>query len=105
MLKVIKPHIIAIFSFFVISILYFTPEIFQGKKLYQYDNIHYLGVSKEITDSKKIYGRESLWTNRVFSGMPSYVISGGAFKANKISIIHKILTLNDWRPVCFLFLY
>jgi len=105
MFKKLKTHVIVILSFLIISVLYFTPEIFQGKKLYQYDSIHYLGVSKEIRDAKNIYGREALWTNRVFSGMPSYVISSGYFKNNKISIFHKILTINDWRPVCFLFLY
>lgn len=104
MLKILKPHLIAILIFFALSVLYFTPEIFQGKKLYQYDGINYKGVSKEISDSRNLYGRPSLWTNRVFSGMPSYVI-GLEFKSNKIGILHKIITLNDWRPVSFLFLY
>lgn len=76
----------------------------EGKKIRQSDIVNHAGVSKEIEDYRKEFNKEPLWTNRVFSGMPAYLIST-KFNSNKIKIIHKIFTLNNFIPVSFLFLY
>ena len=102
--KDLKPYIISLVVMFLISILFFVKPLSEGKKLRQGDIINHLGVSKEIMDYRETYNKEPLWTNRVFSGMPAYLIST-KFNANKILIFHRILTLKNFTPVNFVFLY
>ncbi len=43
--------------------------------LKQSDVTIFRGMSKEIADYRETHGDEPLWTNGMFSGMPSYQIS------------------------------
>ena len=72
--KKILPHIIALISFILIAMLYFSPLI-EGKKLDQHDVKTFIGQSKEIMDFREATGEEALWTNSMFGGMPAYQIS------------------------------
>ena len=83
------PHIIAVIGFFIISVIYFTPEVLEGKKLNQHDVLTYKGMSKEIQDYRDKFDKEPLWTNSMFGGMPAYLIST-RYMANKIRIIQQI---------------
>ncbi len=65
------PHLGAIVLFLVIVIVYFYPA-FEGKVLQQSDITQFEGMSKELID----YGKPSGWTGSMFSGMPSYHITG-----------------------------
>lgn len=67
------PHIIVVLIFFAISSIYFGPQ-FSGKSLYQQDNDHFIGMSKEVLDHLEKEGENALWTNSMFSGMPAYQI-------------------------------
>lgn len=69
------PYIAAIFIFYVIAAGYFTPVIFEGKKLNQTDIRKGQGMSQDITQMQKETGEKSLWASRMFSGMPAYQIS------------------------------
>jgi hypothetical protein len=77
------PHIIAISTFTIISFLYFYP-VFEGKVLRANDAMVSRITSREITDYREETGKEALWTNTMFSGMPAYLIStkypGNLFK-------------------------
>jgi hypothetical protein len=75
-LKPILPHLAAIAIFFVLTIVYFHPA-FEGKVLPQHDNIMAQGMSKELVDYNKVTGKDALWTNSMFSGMPAYQIRMG----------------------------
>jgi hypothetical protein len=68
------PHLIAVLIFTVISFAYFYP-VLEGKKINAHDTKVFLGSSKEIADYREAYGKEPLWTNSMFSGMPAYTIS------------------------------
>ena len=72
--KEIIPHVIAILLFLTITGVYFAP-LFQGDKIYQGDIVNYIGASKELHDFREDTGKEALWTNRMFGGMPAYQIS------------------------------
>ncbi|MDG1145519.1 MAG: hypothetical protein P8N54_03405, partial [Flavobacteriales bacterium] len=72
--KNIIPHLLALLIFALLTGIYFSP-LFQGKKIYQGDIVNYIGASKEIKDYRETTGEEALWTNRMFSGMPTYQIS------------------------------
>ncbi|MFD1256973.1 YfhO family protein [Mucilaginibacter terrae] len=64
----------AIFGIFLaICFFYFTPA-FQGKALNQGDVLRAQSTQKEIMDVKDKTGKAPLWTNGMFSGMPSYQV-------------------------------
>jgi hypothetical protein len=69
------PHITAVILFAIITALFFKPLVFDGKKMKQGDVDHFLGVSKEISDYREKTGKEALWTNSLFGGMPAYQIA------------------------------
>lgn len=73
-LKPFLPHVIAILIFIVISFVYFYP-VLEGKVLKANDSNVSKINSKEIQDFRLKNGREPLWTNSIFSGMPAYLIS------------------------------
>jgi hypothetical protein len=69
----ILPHIAAIVLFVVAASVYFSPQ-FSGKVILQGDIIGYRGMSQELREYEEETGEESLWTNSMFGGMPSYQI-------------------------------
>lgn len=73
-LKKLIPHIIAYFILLIISFIYFKPYVFDGKVLHQSDNMQALGMQAEMRKVSKETGEMPLWTNSMFSGMPSYQI-------------------------------
>ena len=82
-LKSALPHIVAVVVFTVISFAYFFP-VLEGRKINAHDTKVYEGSSKEISDYRDQYGKEPLWTNSMFGGMPAFMISvkypGNLFK-------------------------
>ena len=77
------PHILAIVLFTIISFAYFYP-VLEGKVLSANDSNVSRINSKEIHDFRAEEGKEPLWTNSIFGGMPAYLIStlypGNLFK-------------------------
>ncbi len=100
--KALLPHIVAIVSFVIVSSLYFLPA-FQGNELIQGDIQQYRGMSREIEDFRMINGEESLWTNGIFGGMPSYAIST-LYPNNYLSVVNQFLMLGLPKPVGLMFL-
>lgn len=76
--SVIKPHLIAIVIFLVVSVLYCKPAL-EGMVLQQHDWIQWTGMSKDAENYKEKFGEFPQWTQGIFSGMPSYQI---AFNTN-----------------------
>jgi len=76
-------HVYAILFFLIISYIYFYP-VLEGKVLRANDSLVAKINSREIQDFREKYGKEALWTNSIFSGMPAYLIStkypGNLFK-------------------------
>jgi hypothetical protein len=99
----VKPHIIIIILFALISFAYFSPLI-EGKSIDGHDIKTWIGMSKEISDFRDSSGTEALWTNSMFSGMPAYQISV-KYSSNLVRYIDKVITLGFPRPANILFLY
>jgi hypothetical protein len=101
--KSIIPHLVAILIFACITMAYLSP-LLNGKQLKQSDITQFQGMSKEIADYRTETGKEALWTNRMFGGMPAYQISV-IYSANLVKYIDKIFTLGLPHPAGLVFLY
>ena len=100
-IKPILPHLIAVLIFIVVSFVYFYP-VLEGKVLKANDSTVSKITSKEIQDFREKTGREPLWTNSIFSGMPAYLIST-LYPGNLIKYVDKYLRIFKM-PVSVLFL-
>ncbi|NOQ92458.1 MAG: hypothetical protein GQ552_07065, partial [Flavobacteriaceae bacterium] len=100
--KKILPYLIAIFSFAIISLVYFSP-VLEGKKLFQSDIAQFRGMSKEVQEFRAEHGEEPYWTNRAFGGMPTYQLST-YYSNDYIKKIDGVLRFLP-RPADYLFLY
>lgn len=72
--KKLFPHLVAVGLFLAISVAMSLPA-FEGKVLSAHDDLQYRGAAKEVQDYRDEFGKEPLWTNSMFSGMPSYLIT------------------------------
>lgn len=69
------PHLLAVAVLLVLAVLYFSPIVFGGKTLSQHDIVQFNGGAREALLFREQTGQEALWTNSMFSGMPTYLIS------------------------------
>ncbi len=95
------PHIIAFFLFTVLSFAYFFPVI-EGKVLKANDSIVAKVNMQEIVEYRETEGKEALWTNSIFSGMPAYLIST-QHPGNLWKSVDRLLQ-SYGRPVAFVFI-
>lgn len=104
-LETLKPFVFSlaiVLIFFLTVIIYFQPML-DGKVLGQHDVVQYIGMSKELNDYRDNTGEEALWTNRMFSGMPGYLIS--VTYDNLISVVHSVFNLDKDHPQMLAFMY
>lgn len=100
--KKVLPHLLGILSFYLVTILYFSPIVFEDKMMFQSDILQWEGSAKEILDYREETGKEALWTNRMFGGMPAYLIHSQPPGDLTNSLI-KVLTIGLPHPVNALF--
>ncbi|MCR5887763.1 YfhO family protein [Hymenobacter sp. J193] len=99
----VLPHLLAVLFFLVLAAVYFSPILFDGKTLAQHDIVQFNGGAHEAAQYREVMGKEALWTNSMFSGMPTYLISTH-FPGDLSGYLHKIFTLNLPAVVANLFL-
>ncbi|MFC2089957.1 YfhO family protein [Bacteroidota bacterium] len=97
----ILPYIVAVLFFIVLSFAYFSP-LLEGKRMNQHDLKTFKGGAKEIADYREETGEEALWTNRMFVGMPAYLIST-KYHGNLLQHVNRILQIGP-RPASQLIL-
>ncbi len=97
----ILPHIVAPIIFLIAGYVYFSPLI-EGKGLAQHDVVQWRGQAKEIIDYRNATGEETLWTNSMFGGMPSYLTSV-VYSGNLLGSVNRIFEIGE-RPASFMFL-
>lgn len=101
--KTLTPHLTAIALFVILSFGYFSP-VLEGKMMRQGDMVNYAGASQEMKELRQQTGEYALWTDRMFGGMPTFLISNPGH-ANLTQYVHSILNLNHPRPANHIFLY
>jgi hypothetical protein len=68
------PHLIAFLGFVLLTFLYAFP-LLQGKRLAQHDSVQAKAAAQEVLQYRKDTGKQALWTNSIFGGMPAYMIA------------------------------
>lgn len=93
---------IAILGFALITLVYFSP-ILQGKRIKQHDIEMYKGMAKETVDFRESTGEQTLWTNSMFGGMPTWNISVSQ-NSNLMTYVNRILSLGFPHPIGAVFI-
>ncbi|MBV7268055.1 YfhO family protein [Winogradskyella luteola] len=96
------PHVLILIGFVVLSLTYFSP-VLQGKKIFQSDIMHYIGMAQQQKEFAEKTGEETYWTNSAFGGMPTYQL-GAKYPHNYIKKLDLSLRFLP-RPADYLFLY
>ena len=99
--KKYKLDLFIILGFIVLSLIYCYPQL-QGKVLYQGDVVSWKGAAHEAMAYHDSTGKNTLWTNSMFGGMPTYTIYVPE-NTNYIANIQHALTLVG-KPAYFLFI-
>ena len=99
--KKLLPYLGALALMLLVNIIYFLPQ-FQGKVPEMGDIVQYRGMSKEAADYLEKTGEETLWTNSMFGGMPTYQISASN-PSNLLKHVQQALFLGLDRPAGYFF--
>ena len=101
-LKNLWPHLVALLAFFLATGLYFSPMVFGDKVLNQGDLQQVDGMKTEMDAYRYPDKTFPLWTNAMFSGMPTYQISyyskSPVKYASKLSLLGNVMGV-AWPPV------
>ncbi len=73
--KKIAPYVVAIIAFLAFAVIYCSP-LLDGKVLVQGDVNTWKGAANEALEYKQATGKTTWWTNSMFSGMPTFQITG-----------------------------
>lgn len=91
------PDVLCIILFVLISVAYFYPAGFEGRRLEGGDHTGGLGLGTELNAFKESHdGEQSRWTNSVFGGMPTFQIAPSYPSTDILSTIADIYHL--WLP-------
>jgi hypothetical protein len=101
--KQLTPHAIAIGIFFLVACLYCLP-VFKGSVLGQHDTLSWKAMAQQSYEFKEKYGHVPLWTNSMFSGMPTFQIALESKYNIGIAFLHGIFTLYMPQPAGLFFL-
>ena len=93
MLKKILPDVIAIVAFVIISFVYFSPAVLQGRVLAGDDHVGMIGANQDVVDYGAKTGIHSRWTNSIFSGMPNYQMAPSYKSQMPIKFLGKVYHL------------
>lgn len=100
-LKKLYPYIGAFLLFVIIAYVYFPP-LFEGKIVHQSDISSWRGAANEAIEFREKTGQEPLWTNSMFGGMPTTMIST-IYKGNYLQQLYNNLFWGP-RPASYLIL-
>lgn len=98
-------YLVAVILFVSASIIYCFPAM-EGKVLHSGDNINANCAAAEESYFTQQTGEVSWWCDSMFSGMPSYQIKGGQYKADHmLSPLRSLLHRGHYNPIWALILY
>ena len=83
------PYFLCIALFYALTIVYFQPEIFEGKSLAQSDILQYQGGAQETLEYNRTHDEPTLWTSSMFGGMPVYLLQA-SYPDGPIALIDRV---------------
>ena len=105
--KKILPYVVGVVVFIAVAMVYCAP-VLQGKVLVQGDVNNWKGAAQEARTFYQEEGYSPWWTNSMFSGMPTYQITGsmrtGELRTNLENIAHAGFK-GDWQVIGIIFAY
>jgi hypothetical protein len=101
-LKKYKSELLIVVCFAVISLLYCFPQL-QGKVLRQQDTVMWKSMAHEAMAYHDSTGKDVLWSNSMFGGMPTYTTYVGAANVNFPSYVQTVLQ-SIGKPAYFFFI-
>ena len=105
--KKILPYAVAIVAFVAIAMIYCAP-LLEGKVLVQGDVNNWKGAAQEARTFYDANGTRTWWTNSMFSGMPTYQITGSLPSGEargKMETIGHLGLIGNWEIVGVIFAY
>lgn len=88
-------HFLVLFAGLVITLVYFKPML-DGKVINQGDMAQVHGMRTEVDHYREQFGDNILWTNSMFGGMPTYLLS--APRPNAIVSVNRLYTWYSSAP-------
>ena len=105
--KKILPYAVAIIAFVAVAMIYCAP-VLEGKVLVQGDVNNWKGAAQEARTYYDANGTRTWWTNSMFSGMPTYQITGklrsGELRGTMETIGH-LGMIGNWEIIGVIFAY
>ena len=101
-LRFLLPHVLVMFLFAAISLLYFYP-VLSGKALVQSDIVQFKGMQRQVLEHRAEFEEEPYWIDNAFVGMPTYQITP-RYPFDVLRYIDSALRFLP-RPADMLFLY
>lgn len=98
------PYLISILFFVIISVIFFMPDIIEGKVLFQADTMQGIGVGQEGVAFREKTGEVTRWTNSLFSGMPNYQITPSYAPSSVVRFLENAYRLWLPSPVSLVFI-
>ena len=100
--KDILPHLVAVGVFLFIIFIFFYPQIFENKEIYQHDVFQGRAAGAELAAARE-KGESALWMNSMFSGMPGYLVQV-SYKDEALRYFSNIISLGLPNPAKYVFL-
>lgn len=102
--KTWRPYIISVLFMLFLSVIYFSPDIFEGRVLFQGDTRQGIAIGEEGRAFKEATGETTRWTNSLFGGMPNFQISPSYGNNDIIRVVERIYSLGLPDPVSYIFI-
>ena len=98
------PYIGSILFMIILSYIYFSPDILEGKVLFQGDTQQGIAIGQEGKAFREATGETTRWTNSLFSGMPDFQISPSYANNYWMGQIGRIYHLGLQSPASLVFI-
>ena len=98
------PYIFPILIIVAVSVIYFSPDIFEDKTLFQGDIRQGIAIGQEAKAFNEATGETTRWTNSLFGGMPNFQISPSYENNQVLKVIEKIYSLGLPVPVSYIYI-
>ena len=80
------PYLAAFAVFVLLSLVFASPQVFDGKVLQAGDQISGKGMNHEAAEYVRTQGQHTFWTGSMFGGMPTYQIGSYEYPSPAVDI-------------------